>query len=119
VAGLPSACALVGPDDLDKPLAVVGDARQGKFWVALFDGYSLVCDVFLVDRENLAKRVPRQARVTTPDAARIEEVLKEDFGDAYVGGRTPAAEGLKRFAEASPQSLRSDPLPIYLNPAVR
>ena len=50
VTGLPSACALVGPEDLDRPLAVVGDARQGKFWVALFDGYSPVCDVFLVDR---------------------------------------------------------------------
>lgn len=119
VTGLPSACALVGPEDLDRPLAVVGDARQGKFWVALFDGCSLVCDVFLVDRENLAKRVPRQARVTTPDAARIEETLKEDFGDAYIGGRTPDAEGLKRFAEASPEALRRDPLPIYLNPAVR
>jgi hypothetical protein len=46
-------------------------------------------------------------------------VLKEDFGDAYVGGRTPDAEGLKRFAEASPETLRPDPLPIYLNPAVR
>jgi tRNA threonylcarbamoyladenosine biosynthesis protein TsaB len=119
VLGLPSACALVEPEDLAGPLAVVGDARQGKFWVALFDGYSLVCDVFTVDREGLAKRVPRQAKVVTPDAARIDALLKEEFGDAYIGGRTPTAEGLKRFAEAAPSFLTPSPQPLYLNPAVR
>jgi hypothetical protein len=109
----------VEPEDLAGPLAVVGDARQGKFWVALFDGYSLVCDVFAVDREGLAKRVPRQAKVVTPDAARIDALLKEEFGDAYIGGRTPTAEGLRRFAEAAPSFLTPSPQPLYLNPAVR
>lgn len=119
VLGLPSACALVEPSDLSAPLAVVGDARQGRYWVALFDGYRLVCDVFLVDREGLGKRVPRQAKVTTPDAARIDALLKETFGEAYVGGRTPTADGLRRFAEACPSILTAEPLPLYLNSAVR
>lgn len=116
VLGLPSACALVEDDG---PLAVVGDARRGKFWVALFDGFHLVMDVFQVDKETLPNRVPVGVRVTTPDAARIDAFLKETFGDNYIGGRTTTAEGLKRFAERDPSILKPEPLPIYLNPAVR
>ena len=101
------------------PLAVVGDARQGKYWIALFDGYRLVCDIFQVDRETLPYRVPQGVKVTTPDAKRIDSLLKEVFGENYIGGGTPTAEGLRRFAEANPESLKSEPLPIYLNPAVR
>ena len=37
VLGLPSACALAG----EGRIAVIGDARQGKAWVALFDGFRL------------------------------------------------------------------------------
>lgn len=116
VLGLPSACSLaegVGP------LAVVGDARRGKFWVALFDGFSLVGEIFLVERDVLGKRVPRGVKVVSPDAVRIDAVLKEVFGEAYVGERLPTAEGLRRIAEANPSVLVREPLPIYLNPAVR
>jgi tRNA threonylcarbamoyladenosine biosynthesis protein TsaB len=119
VAGLPSACALIGPEDLDKPLAVVGDARRGKFWVALFDGYALTEDVFLAAREDLPVRLPPPYRVTTPDAARIDSVLRDLFGARYLGGRTPTADGLKAFADANPSVLTPEPLPLYLNPAVR
>jgi hypothetical protein len=97
----------------------VGDARRGKYWVALFDGFKMICDVFQVDKEGLGKRVPRGVRVTTPDATRIGELLKETFGDNYIGGGVPTADGLKRFAEANPAILKPEPLPIYLNPAVR
>lgn len=116
VLGLSSACALA---DGVGPIAVVGDARRGKYWVALFDGFKMICDVFQVDKEGLGKRVPRGVRVTTPDATRIGELLKETFGDNYIGGGVPTAEGLKRFAEANPAILKPEPLPIYLNPAVR
>ena len=102
-----------------RPFAVVGDARQGKYWIALFEGYRLVCDIFQVDRETLPYRVPQGVKVTTPDAKRIDSLLKEVFGENYIGGGTPTAEGLRRFAEASPEILKSEPLPIYLNPAVR
>ena len=133
VLGLPSPCALAAdyfasvaqspqPPSTNHqapPLAVVGDARQGKYWIALFDGYRLVCDIFQVDRETLPYRVPQGVKVTTPDAKRIDSLLKEVFGENYIGGGTPTAEGLRRFAEANPESLKSEPLPIYLNPAVR
>ena len=116
VLGLPSACALVEDEG---PLAVVGDARRGKYWIALFDGFHLVCDVFQAEKDELGKRVPLSAKVVTPDAARIDALLKEVFAERYLGGRLPTAEGLRRFAEACPSVLKPEPLPIYLNPAVR
>lgn len=130
VLGLPSACALAADYFASEaqspaanrqalPFAVVGDARQGKYWIALFEGYRLVCDIFQVDRELLPLRVPMGVKVTTPDAKRIDALLKEVFGDNYIGGGTPTAEGLRRFAEANPEILKPEPLPIYLNPAVR
>ena len=115
VLGLPSACALAG----EGRVAVVGDARQGKAWVALFDGYQLEKDVFQVDQDKLNGAVPMECKVVTPDAKRIDGLLKGMFGERYLGGRTPTGEGLRRFAEANPSVLKPEPLPIYLNPAVR
>ena len=115
VLGLPSACALAG----DGKVAVVGDARQGKAWIAIFDGYRLERDVFQVDQDELSATVPSDCKVVTPDAKRIDGLLKETFGERYLGGRIPTGEGLRRFAEANPSVLKPEPLPIYLNPAVR
>ena len=116
VEGLPSACAFAKAEG---PLAVVGDARRGMYWIALFDGRHLVTDVFETDAETLPKRVPLGVPVTTPDAKRIDALLKETFVDAYVGGATPTAAGLAAFFAADPGILKREPLPIYLNPAVR
>ena len=55
----------------------------------------------------------------TPDERRIGELLRGVFGERYLGGRLPTGEGLRRFAEANPSILKPEPLPIYLNPAVR
>ena len=115
VLGLPSACALAG----EGCLAVVGDARQGKAWIALFDGYRLEKDVFQVNQEELIESVPVTCKVVTPDAKRLDGFLRETFGERYLGGRAPTSEGLRRFAEANPSVLKTEPLPIYLNPAVR
>ena len=115
VLGLPSACALAGAGRV----AVVGDARQGKAWVALFDGYRLEKDVFQVGQAELKEAVPADCRIVTPDAKRIDVFLRETFGERYLGGRMPTSEGLRRFAEANPSVLNPEPLPIYLNPAVR
>ena len=115
VLGLPSACALAG----DGKIAVVGDARQGKAWIALFDGYDLLKDVFQVSQADLPAAVPADFKVTTPDARRIDGLLATAFADRYVGGRVPTEEGLRRFAEACPSILKPEPLPLYLNPAVR
>ena len=115
VLGLPSACALAG----EGRIAVVGDARQGKIWVALFDGFKLERDVFQVNQDELPGSFPEDYRVVTPDAKRIDAFLRSVFGDRYLGGGTPTSEGLRRFAEANPSVLKAEPLPIYLNPAVR
>ncbi len=115
VLGLPSACALAG----EGRVAVVGDARQGKAWVALFDGCRLDGDVFQVNQSELAAAIPADCGVVTPDAKRIDGLLRGVFGERYLGGRTPTGEGLRRFAEANPEALKPEPLPIYLNPAVR
>ena len=120
VLGLPSACAIAAQVlTPNVRLAVVGDARQGKIWIALFNGYSLERDVFQVNAGDLQGAVPSDCQVTTPDAKRIDGFLRETFGDRYLGGRTPTSEGLKAFAEACPSILKPEPLPIYLNPAVR
>ncbi len=115
-AGLPSPCALA---EGGRPVAVVGDARRGMFWIALFDGLRLVREVFQESREELALRVPRCAKIVSPDDRRIGSELKELFGDAYAGEALPTAEGLARFMLANPSALVREPLPIYLNPAVR
>jgi tRNA threonylcarbamoyl adenosine modification protein YeaZ len=116
VFGLPSSCALAEPS---RKVAVVGDARRGKFWVALYDGYSQIGDVFQVGEDGLSGAVGEDFEVVTPDAARIDGLLRRIFGERYEGGRTPTEEGLRAFAEANPSILKPEPLPIYLNPAVR
>ena len=128
VLGLPSPCACVAQIMQENPLststsslhlAVVGDARQGKAWIALFDGFNLERDVFQVDQVELKGSVPADYRVTTPDAKRIDGLLRDSFGDRYLGGLAPTAEGLRQYAESNPSMLKPEPLPIYLNPAVR
>lgn len=116
VLGLPSSCAFA---EASRKIAVVGDARRGKFWVALYDGYAQIGDVFQVDEAGLPGAIGEDFAVVTPDAARIDGLLRKTFGDRYEGGRVPSEEGLRAFAEANPSVLRSEPLPIYLNPAVR
>ena len=124
VLGLPSACAIAAQtieqsNNRTIHIAVVGDARQGKAWVALFDGYRLEKDIFQVNQDDLKGSVPAECKVVTPDAKRIDGLLKEVFGARYLGGRTPDSAGLRRFSEACPSILKPEPLPIYLNPAVR
>ena len=145
VLGLPSPCAIAAQLGGRGPLAVIGDARRGKLWISLFDGFSLVRDIFQIDSgvsvgpvptisgsvptdegsvprdlsEVLVGSVPTDCRVVTPDEARIGAMLKAAFGARYLGGQTPTAEGLRAFAEANPSLLTPEPRPIYLNPAVR
>ena len=124
VLGLPSACAIAAQtieqsNNRTMHLAVIGDARQGKAWIALFSGYSMEREVFQVNQSELSEAVPADCRVTPPDEQRIGALLAETFGERYLGGQTPTSDGLRRFAEAAPAILKPEPLPIYLNPAVR
>lgn len=126
VFGLPSACAVAASVYADNrlpagecPLAVIGDSRRGMAWVALFSGFALAKEVFQVRQEELLSAVPSDCRVVTPDVQRIDELLKATFGERYLGGQLPTEEGLRLFAEENPDVLKAEPLPIYLNPAVR
>ena len=116
VFGLPSPCALAVEGEA---IAVVGDARRGMCWIALLKGYALLGDVFQVKVEDLKSAVGIEFRIVSPDDARIGSVLRAAFGERYLGERLPTPEGLKAFAEANPSVLTREPLPIYLNPAVR
>ena len=116
VLGLTSAAAYARQDE---PVAVVGDARRGKFWIALFDGYRLVTDIFQVERDELGKRVPRGIAVLSPDWKRISAILTDVFGDVAAPAPEMDSAALWRVASANPSLLKREPLPIYLNPAVR
>ena len=116
VYGLPSALALA-PDD--GATVVMGDARRGLFWVAVYEGAKTVAELHLVTKEELPAAVPPEAVVVTPDGARIGAVLGELFGSRFLGNRAPAAERLAQLALTHPELLIPEPLPIYLSPAVR
>ena len=118
VKGLPSPCAIAAEGNL--PLAVVGDARQGKSWIALFgaDG-NLEREVFQVELKEITAAVPSGYTVVSPDDRRIGDGLSAAFGERYLGESLPTAAGLEKYAAAHPEALKDEPLPIYLNPAVR
>lgn len=119
VLGLPSPCAIAAQLGGEGRLAVVGDARRGKLWVALFDGLDQQGGVSLCNATDLRKAVPEGCRATSPDDARIGELMRDALGGDYIGETLPNAEGLRMFAEARPDALTPNPLPLYLSPAVR
>ena len=116
VYGLPSAAALAKDGDL---MAVVGDARRGVFWVAVYEGARTIVGLHLVSRDELPAAVPSSAAVVTPDGVRIGGLLAEMFGARFAGNRVPSAERLVHLALEHPGVLTPEPLPIYLSPAVR
>ena len=116
VCGLPSTLALTRDG---AKVAVVGDARRERYWVVLYDGVQAVKDFFLVQRETLGAAVPEGYAVVTPDGHRIDSLLRDHYGARYAGALTPLAARLAEVAVAHPELLRPEPLPIYLQAAVR
>lgn len=116
VVGLPSTCALTR---VGARTAVVGDARRDRYWVVLYDGVKCVKDFTLVTKDELANAVPEHFAVVTPDGARIEPLLQAVFGHHYKGSLVPLAQRLAEVAVANPELPRAEPLPLYLQPAVK
>ena len=116
VVGLPSAAALTRDH---AKVAVVGDARRDRYWVILYDGVVPVKDFFLVAKEELGAAVPDGYTVVTPDGHRIDQLLRDHYGARYAGALTPLAARLAEVAVAHPEQLKPEPLPVYLQAAVR
>ena len=76
-------------------------------------------DFALVSKDELANAVPEHYAVVTPDGARIEQLLQGVFGHHYKGSLVPLAQRLVEVALADPSLPKPEPLPIYLQPAVR
>ena len=116
VVGLPSTLALARDG---ARTAVVGDARRERYWVVIYEGMNTVRDFTLVAKDELANAVPEHCAVVTPDGVRIEPLLQAVFGHHYKGSLVPLAARLAEVALAHPDLPRPEPLPIYLQPAVR
>lgn len=117
VSGLPSAAALA--HTVAGKLAVVGDARRGRYWSVLYDNGVMVRDFVLATADELAAVVLNDYPVMTSDGARITELLQATFGARYVGTKMPMAADLLGSALAHPAALHDEPLPIYLQAAVK
>ncbi len=116
VVGLPSTYALTRDG---ARTAVIGDARRDRFWVVVYDGVTCVKNFTLVAKDELANAVPEHYAVVTPDGARIEPLLQAIFGHHYKGSLVPLAQRLAEVACAHPELPCPEPLPLYLQPAVR
>lgn len=120
VAGLFSPCASAAAAGCGgTPLAVVGDARRGACWLAKFEGRRLVAPLSVMPADALAGAVPDGARVCSPDDSRIGARLRDTFGERYLGEVLPTAGALLAAAEDNGGWMTREPLPAYLNPAVR
>jgi tRNA threonylcarbamoyl adenosine modification protein YeaZ len=116
VVGLSSSLALTRDNT---KVAVIGDARRERYWVILYEGVRTVNDFFLVPKDGLGAAVPDGYAVVTPDGYRIDSLLRNHYGPRYAGALTPLAVRLAEVAVSYPELLRPEPLPVYLQAAVR
>jgi tRNA threonylcarbamoyl adenosine modification protein YeaZ len=132
--GVASAAAVaLGHADGAEEVTVVGDARRNRLWcvsyrlaaggVKLSDGRApthTAADFTLVPVETLAQAVPAGTKILTSDWDRIQSVLSSTFAaDRLVPHAVyPLAADVGRLALADPDARVSEPLPIYLHPAV-
>ncbi len=136
VCGVSSAAALaLGQACGEEAITVAGDARRGRIWcvtyrvdrdaarVRLMDGSApshTGDDFTLTTAEDLLYAVPEGTRVVSPEWRRLETVLTEMFPTELLVRQDvfPDVVDLGRLALAEPGACLSDPVPIYLHPAV-
>lgn len=126
VVGVGSAVAAAYAYHMEYPrterIAVLGDARRGRVWMATFgEGYNHCHDAngfAQISKAELSTAIPADAVIITPDWER----LKVDLQAAIPASRLiaepfyPTAEAVAELAIAGHGA--AIPAPIYLNPAV-
>ena len=137
VLGLSSAAAIAhttarahGADTV----AVIGDARRGTLWSAVYDRateeFRVKSPEFKVAATNLQpfnlstpaelpSVVPQDALVVSPEYSHLVQTLSTLKGAHVVAEDViPSAEDLVDLYFSNPAAAVRDPLPIYLHPAV-
>jgi tRNA threonylcarbamoyladenosine biosynthesis protein TsaB len=116
-------------------VAVVGDARRNQLWCAVYQrlpGGTLVLsatgkpprhasqDFTLPTRETLGAAMPPDARIVTPDGARLASCLEQPGIGCGLPAeqRMPTALALGALFWSDRAAARLDPVPVYLHPAV-
>ncbi len=99
---------------------VVGDARRNKVWAGLFIGNKLEKEFQLLELNELADFVPKEALVLSPDHDRLTELLS-DFHT--LDPAEPVFPTAGRLGELVFQHLKNgeefEPLePLYMHPPV-
>ena len=132
VFGMPSPCALAaqayaGGLSPSRRLAVVGDARRGKLWLARNDfatagAAEIAAAPILIDAEALAATLDPGYRIVSPEGTRLVQRLAglataHDLS-ALAADVLPTAGDLLALHAAYPDAATDNPLPAYLHPAV-
>ncbi|HOE60695.1 MAG TPA: tRNA (adenosine(37)-N6)-threonylcarbamoyltransferase complex dimerization subunit type 1 TsaB [Kiritimatiellia bacterium] len=136
VCGVASAAALALAYGMDVPrVTVVGDARRERLWIVTYrvephtgrvmlaDGTRpthTAADFTLVPASELASAIPGDAFVVSSDWARLAPRLTAACPSPRLLRETvcPDAADLGRLACADLDACVTEPLPIYLHPAV-
>lgn len=118
-------------------VTVIGDARRARLWIVSYQIFKeagkvllrngetptqTASDFQLIRREELAGALPDEGFVVSPDWSRLEDLLLEVVPDTrrHSGPVFPDAVSLGILAtqDGTGGSCLTDPLPIYLHPAV-
>ncbi len=138
VFGLSSAAALARRAALQENqpvVAVVGDARRGRLWCAVYrclpDGRLVLAasgrtpehgggDFTLATWDTLSATIPEEARVVSPEWERLAGgFAARRFGLASpTASAAPTADDLGALFLADEAAAHRDPSPVYLHPAV-
>ena len=129
--GVASAAAIAAAQNASL-VTVVGDARRNRLWCVTYqiaEGRLRLAntggmpthtadDFQLVPTSDLARAIPTEALVVSPDWERLAPVLESTATRLIKAAAFPSAEVIGKLALAEPSALRPEPSPIYLHPAV-